>query len=278
MKITNKYNLPEAIVNIITKDIREPKEGEMHVTELINAPLIRKLRTKHWDDIEEDVSERLWALLGTSVHYILEKGIPEEAFGEEELIGHIGGITITGKSDLYHNKGIEDWKVTSVYSFLLGMKPEWVAQLNIYKWLWKENGFPVEKLIINAILRDWLKSKTLTDSNYPKIPFQSVRVNMWGYDSTIKYILNRIVLHAQDPPPECTPEEKWTRPTIYKVMKKGQKRAKRVLDTEKEAEEWMCNQKDLFVEERKGMNVRCEGYCNVSKFCKYYIKEENNNV
>ena len=278
MKITNKYNLPEAIVNIITKDIREPKGGEMHVTELVNAPLIRKLRMKHWDEIEEDVSEMLWALLGTSVHYILGEGTPENAFSEEELTAHIGGITIIGKSDLYHNKGIEDWKVTSVYSFLLGMKPEWEAQLNLYRWLWKENGFPVETLKINAILRDWLKSKMLADSNYPRIPFQSLEVNVWDYHSTIKYILNRIVLHAQKIPQECTSEEKWTRPTTYAVMKKGQKRAKRVLNTEKEAEEWIGEQEDLFVEKRKGKNVRCEEYCDVSKFCKYYIKEENNNV
>ena len=200
----------------------------------------------------------MWALLGTSVHYILEKGAPEDSFGEESLSADIGGITIIGKSDLYHNKGIEDWKVTSVYSFQLGMKPEWKAQQNLYRWLWKENGFPVEKLTINAILRDWLKSKMLADSNYPRIPFQSVRVAIWDYHSTIKYILERIELHNQNSPLECTPEEKWARPTTWAVMKKGQKRAKRVLNTEKEAEEWMCNQKDLFVEERKGLNVRCE--------------------
>ena len=280
MKITNKYNLPESIVNIITKDIREPKKGEMHVTELVNSPLIRELRIKHWDEIEEDVSDRLWALLGTSVHYILEKGAPEDAFGEEELTAHIGGITIIGKSDLYHNKGIEDWKVTSVYSFLLGMKTEWEAQQNLYRWLWKENGFPVETLKINAILRDWLKSKTLADPAYPQIPFHSMEVNIWDYHSTIKYILNRIVLHAKKPPPECTPEEKWTRPTTYAVMKEGQKKAKRVLSSNELAEEWIGYQKDsenLFIEERKGINVKCENYCNVSKFCKYYMKEENNN-
>jgi len=280
MKITNNFNLPESLVNIIKKDIREPKDGEMHVTELVGSPLIRKLRIKHWNELEEDVSDRLWALLGTSVHYILEKGAPEDAFGEEELTAHIGGITIIGKSDLYHNKGIEDWKVTSVYSFLLGMKPEWEAQQNIYKWLWKENGFPVETLNINAILRDWLKSKILTDSNYPKIPFQSMKVNVWNYHSTIKYILNRIVLHAEKPPPECTPGEKWTRPTTYAVMKVGQKKAKRVLSSNELAEEWLSyqeNLKDLFVEERKGTNVRCESYCSVKNFCPYYNKREKNN-
>ncbi len=277
MKITNKYNLPEALVNVITKDIRQPKEGEMHVTGVINAPLVRKLTIEHWNEIEEDVIDRLWALLGTSVHYILEEGTPDNAFGEEELTANIGGITIIGKSDVYHNKGIEDWKVTSVYSFLLGMKPEWVAQLNVYKWLWEENGFSIESLKINAILRDWLKSKTLTNSDYPPIPFNSVKIPLWKHDFTVKYILNRIVLHTQDPPPECTPEEKWTRPTTYAVIRKGQIRAKRVLSSPEEAKEWIGEQKDLFVEERKGRNVKCEEYCNVSKFCEYYIKEENDN-
>ena len=281
MKITNEYNLPEAIVNIVTRDIRKPKDGEMHVTELIGAPLVRKLTIKHWDEIEVDVSDYLWSLLGTAVHYILKGGAPEDSLEEEKLSAKIGGITITGTSDLYHNKRIEDWKITSVYSFLLGMKPEWVAQLNIYKWLWKENGFPVESLRINAILRDFMKMRTLTDSKYPKIPFQMSKIPIWKYDFTIKYILDRICLHNLKIPPECTPEERWTRPTTYAVMKKGQKRAKRVLDTQKEAEEWIGIQKGLFVEERKGMDVKCEQYCDVSKFCKYMqgknnkLKEEN---
>ena len=48
MQITNSHNLPEALFNVISK-IREPIEGRISVTELIDAPLIRHLRMKHWN-------------------------------------------------------------------------------------------------------------------------------------------------------------------------------------------------------------------------------------
>lgn len=308
MRITNRYNLPENIVNAIKAGIYKPRKDRVGVSQLINAPLIRQLTLKHWDNLEEDVSDRLWALLGTSVHYILEKGTPENAFGEEKLIVNTPKGTISGKSDLYHNEEVSDWKITSVYSFLLGAKPEWEAQLNVYKWLWEQNGFVVKKLTINAILRDWVRSKTLIDPEYPKIPFKTINVPMWDKDKIHFYILNRLELHSKEPL-ECTPEEKWVRPTTWAVMEEGKKRAKRVLDTEEKAMKWLEDNSDfyidileglylvmkkglkkpkgefmtkeealdhikeeetLYVVKRKGINVKCESYCNVSAFCPFY--------
>ncbi len=248
---------------------RKPKEDKISVTELVGSALVRYLKMKHWEEIEEDASDRLWALLGTSLHYVLQNYTPENAFGEERLEAKFSGVTITGQSDLYHEKEVTDWKTTSVYSFLLGIKPEWIAQLNLYKWLWEKNGFEVNSLKIYAILRDWMKSKILANPDYPKIPFMTVNIPVWTLKEIEDFIKQRIILHQTISPLECTPEEKWTRATTYAIMKKGQKRAKRVLSNYKEAEEWIGNQKDLFVEERKGMNVRCESYCNVSKFCQY---------
>jgi len=268
MKLLNSYGLPESLISAMCR-FRKPREDKISVTELVGSALVRHLKMKHWEEIEEDANDRLWALLGTSLHYVLLNGTPENAFGEERLEAKFNGITITGQSDLYHEKEVTDWKTTSVYSFLLGIKPEWVAQLNLYKWLWEKNSFEVNSLKIHAILRDWMKSKTLANPDYPKIPFIAVKIPIWTLKDTEEYIGTRIKLHQTMPPPECTPKEKWTRPTTYAVMKKGQIRAKRVLDNLKEAEGWIGEQKDIFVDERKGLNVKCEEYCNVSKFCKY---------
>jgi len=268
MKLLNSHGLPESLINVMCK-FREPKEDKISVTELIESPLVRHLKMKYWEEIEEDASDRLWALLGTSLHYVLRNGSPENAFGEERLEAKFDGIIITGQSDLYYEKEVTDWKTTSVYSFLLGIKPEWIAQDNLYGWLWEKNGFEVNSLKIYAILRDWMKSKTLANPDYPKIPFITVKIPIWTLEDTEEYIRTRIKLHQTIPPLECTPEEKWTRPTTYAVMKKGQIRAKRVLNSLKEAEEWIGEQKDLIVDERKGLNVKCEEYCNVSKFCQY---------
>ncbi len=271
MKITNKYNLPQAIYNTISK-VWSPSEERISVISLIGSPLVRRLTIDHWDELEEDASERLWALLGASVHYALEKGSPPDGLEEEHMRISHNGIVISGKSDLYINEGIDDYKVTSVYAFLLGLKPEWTRQQNVYKWMWETQGFPVKTLKIQAILRDWQKGKALTDPDYPEIPFQTVNLPVWSHEKIEGYINDRINLHLNHAYDECTPEEKWTRPTMYAVMKGSNKRASRVLDTREGAEQWIGDQKGFTIVERLGKDVKCEDYCLVKKFCPY-IKE-----
>ena len=271
MRLTNHYNLPEAMLNVMGQ-FRKPQEKRISVTELVGAPLIRHLRMKHWEELEEDASELLWALLGQSVHYALEKGTPLDAIQEERLEAKFGDIVISGQSDLWHRNIIEDYKVTSTYAFLLGDKPDWERQLNVYGYLWARNGFDVTGLKIRAILRDWVKSKSLQDESYPKIPFVTVNIPLWPIEKTEAYIQERIRLHLAEPT-ECTPEEKWTRPTTYAVMKNGAKRASRVLDTQEESEKWMGDQKGFSIVERPGKDIRCEDYCQVRAFCPYRRKQ-----
>ena len=276
MIITNKHNIPEALYNVIVKGLYKPVATTMRVTELINAPLVKELTIKYWDKIEVDVSEYLFSILGQAVHYILEQGAPDDALGEERISGAFVHGTVTGKSDLYHKRGIEDWKITSVFSFLLGVKDEWEAQLNVYKRIWELNHFPVDTLKINAILRDWMRSKAKFDTSYPQIPFLSYRVTAWDVEKADKYINERFVIHKAGSS-ECTPHEKWERPTTFAVMKGTNKRASRVLDTEKEAKAYIENVKDekvkdqLIIELRKGECVKCADYCTPRKFCPYNI-------
>jgi len=58
MRITNKYGLPEAIVNAVQQ--RKASDGRISVTSLIDSPQIRQLVLDHWDELEDDASDRLW--------------------------------------------------------------------------------------------------------------------------------------------------------------------------------------------------------------------------
>jgi hypothetical protein len=269
MKLTNRFNLPETLVNTVGIAYA-PKENRIGVTELIDSPLIRQLKLQHWDILEEDVSDKLWSVLGSACHYILEKGAPINAFGEEKLTFSIGNKTIAGKSDLYHDEEISDWKVTSVWNFLLGAKDEWIAQLNVYKFLWEKMGYPVKSLKINAILRDWQKSKAKFDNTYPQIPFLSIDIPMWSTPIVTEYIFDRLAYHAIKPAPECTPEEKWQRESSFAVIKGDNKRATRVFDTEAEAQEYAKSDSKYHVESRPGECVRCQDYCIVKNVCPYH--------
>lgn len=267
MQVTNEYNLPDAIVRSVS-NFRPLVKDRFSVTDLIGPPLMRQLKIKHWDEITEDASDKLWMLLGSAVHYILEKSSPENALEEEKLEVPFMGVTIVGKVDLWHGGEISDWKITSVYSFLLGDKPEWEAQLNLYSYLYSAHGFQTERLRIYAILRDWQKSKALASADYPQIPFMSVDVRLWNQEELMNYIGQRIHLH-QTEGRECTDEERWARPTTYAVKKEGRKTAVRVFDTRGEAETLALTDPKHFVEERKGEYIRCKSFCPVRNFCKF---------
>lgn len=68
--LTNKYDLPETLVNAVKND-SYVSGGDISVTALIDSPRIRILKRKY--DYEEDVSEVLYALLGTAMHHIIER-------------------------------------------------------------------------------------------------------------------------------------------------------------------------------------------------------------
>lgn len=268
MKQTNFHNLPEVVVKACGVSY-PPKAGRLSVTDLINPPRIRILKMRHWEELVEDISERLWSIPATAIHVVLDKAKLEDALQEEKLVVVFNGVEIVGKPDIYHNGEIADWKITSVYSFLLGQKHEWVAQENIYKWLYEKLGFKVDKLTIHAFLRDWRKHQR--DPNYPPIPFQSIDIPIWN--DTERYIRERIELHneAEKTLPECNEKERWYRGEEYAIMKKGRKSAVRVFLTREMAEKYIrenaLSDNNHHIERREGINIRCEDYCPVREVC-----------
>ena len=284
MQFTNNYNIPEGIKNALVND-NYVKEGDFSITELIKPPQIRILEKRRDKEVTADVSDRLWMLLGSAVHYVLEQGEAEEHITEERLFLETQGVKVSGKVDLYswNEKKVIDYKVTSVWSFLLGDKKEWEQQLNMYALLYHKAGFKVEGLEIHAILRDWMQSK-VNGSDYPSIPFMTVVIPLWDFNKTEDFLSKRVKLHVDSESlsdselPPCTPEEQWSKQTKYALMKKGRKTAVRVFDNLAYAEEAFKTAKEtkkgiFYIEERPGGKTRCERYCNVKNFCHQYKRE-----
>lgn len=73
MIFTNKLNISESLVNAIKKDSYSKGDSDFSVTGLINPARIEALRVKHDSQIKEDVSDRIYSLLGQSIHTILER-------------------------------------------------------------------------------------------------------------------------------------------------------------------------------------------------------------
>ena len=118
------------------------------------------------------MSDGIYRLIGSAIHKILEWGDADNALKEERLSIDFDGWKVNGKLDLYHGEGlIQDYKITTVWAWILGNKIDWERQLNIYAALYRENGFDVEdKIQVVAIFRDWSKRKAMFQEGYPTGP------------------------------------------------------------------------------------------------------------
>lgn len=270
MNLTNVYDLPEALVRAIKND-PYTGGGDISVTKLIDSPQVRVLRKQYGHAVVEDVSDRIWSLLGQAVHTILERaGDEEHVKVEERLYAEVLGWKVSGQYDRMdlHGTTLDDYKVTSTYT--VEGKVEWERQLNCLRWLAVRNGYKVEKLRIIAILKDWKKSKAKIDPNYPQVPVAVISVPVWDLGETAMYIEERVALHQaaeQGEVPECTDDERWFSGTKFALMKKGGKRAIKLFERKDEIGDIPDG---TFIEERPGIYRRCADYCEVSGFCEQY--------
>lgn len=274
-------NIPDGIYQRVLANTQKPDPDILRVTQLINPPLIKALTLKHWHKLMPLASDFLWSLLGSAVHAELAKEA-EGVLIEERITTDVFGIKLSGAVDRYELRThtIADYKCTSVWSILLGLKPEWEAQLNIYKFLLESQGYPVENLKIHAILRDWQVGKSV-QKDYPAIPFMSLDVPIWNNEKVTRYIKERIAIHQAEPLP-CSMEERWQNPPCFAIMQKGRKSAVKAsykdengerssIKTQIYAEVLMGDIKkpNLYIEERPSIAKRCENYCLVRDFCPY---------
>lgn len=276
MEITNKLNLPEPLVNAVRNDPYSAGQSDISVTALIGSPYIRRLKRLFRHEISEDVSERIYALLGQAVHSILERAEAPHYRIEERLYHSIdiGGeqITLSGQFDLITPDGtLQDYKVTSYFACKDGPKIEWERQLNVLRFLCWKNNIVINKLQIIAILRDWSRTEKLRyGDKYPNEPVKVIDVPLWDIYETWDFIENRIELHFFKEIGPCTPEERWRKSHTWAVKKKKAKRATKVFLVEKYAKDFLQDKGDKYeIEFRKGEDTRCLHYCSVSDFCEH---------
>jgi len=277
MNITNKHSLPEPILRAAEDSINShpPRDKSRSVTQLISSPRIYQLNKRHWDDLEQDVTDIIKPMIGTAWHSHLEGFGSDDDVVEWKVQTMVGDWCITGTIDLYNKKTktITDYKTASVFSYLLGEKKDYIAQINLYRYL-LERSTPkpesVSALQLAYTFTDWQWRKNVSD-DYPDAPAKVVPIEMWSMEDTEKFIRERLELHkaAEEVDdgslPECTDEEMWAKAETFAVKKPGRKTALRVLSSRTEAEDWIGTQNGLTVEHRPGERTRCERFCILSK-------------
>ena len=272
MRWTNRHNIDPAVAQAVMSDDYE-LVGDISVTGLIRPPQIAALEAAYGNQIEQDVSDGLWRLLGQSMHQVLQAGRLAGTIQEQRLTVEVLGWQVSGAFDIYYEQSntIKDFKVTSVWSYIFGGRSEWQAQVNLYAYLAEQNGIQVDELKIVMLLRDWNKSGLQGNADYPPIPFVEVGISKWPSEFTQRFLEERVTLHQSAREGNygpCSDEERWAQPETWAVQKVGAKRAWRVFKNMEDAVTLAGRAKGYTVEHRPGKNVRCAGYCLVARFCK----------
>ena len=293
MNITNKSNLPEALVKLISPN-KHNEPGKLSATTLLKGVREIILTDRHWDEMTDDVSDRIWAIFGTSVHAMLKQEAPEE-FTEEYLEFRFGGplenFFLTGQVDNYNMATgiITDYKTASVWKWKFNDFRDWDIQGLIYAWLLRQNGFLVKGIRFVAFLKDFSERDAQRDDGYPQSPAMIHETPMSYYDhlpgtaegGIADYILARFyqykdsVTKTDEELPDCTDLETWAKPAKWAVMKDGRKSALKVCNTEEEAQQVvndLGDQKGISIQYRPGERLKCERYCLAAPFCNTYKK------
>jgi hypothetical protein len=297
MKLTNRWRLPDTLVNLAERDPYSKGKADFSVTQLIDSPKISVLKEKHDAEITRDITDNMWALVGRALHNVCEGGAEDHHIIEERLFMLVNDKVISGAIDVQEELpggwvNIYDYKFTSVWS-VMHQKIEWERQLNCYAQLIRScKGKEVNSIYIVAILRDWNRHKVGVVRGYPEAPVQVVKLDLWASVEAMEYLRERVDVHSSalekdntgKSLPPCSDEDRWKRASewaVHKVTSEGDiaPRATRVFKDKATAVKFLRDNSGGKVNvggsallfkliERPGRYVRCEdNWCMVREWC-----------
>ena len=270
--VTNKFNLPQVILDALNLDPRKYFPMRYSVTELIDSPRVTTLKRRH--EVDVDASDMINQLFGDAFHAYLKSHDKSEHAEYKMIEVGVDGCTLVGVVDKYADYTVIDYKTTSVYKVVMQDFSEWRLQGLMYAWLLRRRGLYTGKLQFIAFLKDWQSSKAKYDDTYPQSQVYVYESDITATDmiEIETFISERLATLTacenvpDDELPLCTDAERWSTKTKYAVMKKGRKTAVKVCDSLEDAQAYGDGYE---IETRVGRDRRCEEYCEMRQYCNY---------
>ena len=134
----------------------------------------------------------------------------------------IGGYTLSGEYDFCAEGRVEDFKSTSTYVYMKGVKDEeYRLQGSMYRWLDPET-ITQDEMAIQFVFTDWKRSEAARNPDYPSTPVKAYQIPLLSYEETEQWIkdkLAQVSANMDTPEPElprCTTKDLWQDATVYK--------------------------------------------------------------
>ncbi|WP_395147185.1 hypothetical protein ACF3N0_00295 [Moraxella atlantae] len=256
MEYTNTSNIPLPLAVFLATDSYDHQPNTISATSLLKPvrQLILSSRTTS-EDLLIDISSMVSSRMGTAIHTAIEQAWtnPSKAlkrlgysddvinrikinptevkdndipiYMEQRSFKEIDGYTISGKYDFVAEGRVQDFKSTSVYTYLNQTNADkYVLQGSIYRWL-NPDIITKDILDIHYIFTDWNKKDSLTNKDYPPNRVHTQKFKLKSISETEAWVKNKLSelkkyeLVSEDQLPLCTDEDLWRKPTIYKYYK-----------------------------------------------------------
>ena len=178
----------------------------------------------------ENVAKALKVLGGSAENVKINPSVVEEGdipvYVEQRAEREIDGMIITGKYDLVMDGTLNDYKSTSVWTYIYDSNSwNYTVQGSIYKWL-NPDKITSDYININYIFTDWSAAKARQDpKGYPQLRVLTKKYPLWGNQETEHWIQNKLaaltnlINASQADLPKCTDKELWASETVHKYYK-----------------------------------------------------------
>lgn len=199
-------------------------------------------------------------------------------YTEQRVEKEVAGYTVGGKIDLIIEGRLRDVKSTTVFKFISQKGVgQWQLQGSLYRWL-NPGKVHHDEFLVQYLLVDWHRSGSQRDANYPPHPAPSRSVRLMSVAETDKWVKDKLRLLEQlkdapdDQIPECSEEDLWRAPPVYKYYANPEKttgRSTKNFDTELEAVAYRTEQNKGVVIAKHGVVKACN-YCPCAPICGQY--------
>lgn len=307
-KYTNTGDIPLSLAVWLAHDKYDHDDRSNHISATSILKPIRQLVLINRVDKQQnltDLGSLMASKFGTAIHdsiedswntnaiqSLIDMGIPKRVaenivvnpdpdqdlegktpvYLEQRVEKEVDGFVISGKFDFVGDGRVEDFKTTSVFTYINKTNDDkYIKQGSIYRWL-NPNIITRDDMAIQFIFTDWSSSRASYEKNYPKSRHVEYRLELMSEAATEAMIRTKIaeIKKYWDMPeanlPECTDEDLWKKPTVWKYYKKADaKRATKVYEKQAEAEVKAAMEGGI-VKEFPGEVVACR-YCDAFPVC-----------
>ncbi|MFB6349680.1 hypothetical protein ACFBZI_10560 [Moraxella sp. ZJ142] len=307
MNYTNNANIPLPLAVFLATDTYDGLPNSISATTLLK-PIRQIILSQRLDNEATftDVADLVSSRMGSAIHTAIEQAWlnptnalralgysqkvidkikvnptnpnPDDIniYMEQRSCKDIAGMTVTGKFDFVAEGQVQDFKSTSVWTYLNQSNAEkYQLQGSIYRWL---NPRIIHKdyMTIHYIFTDFNKVESLRNKDYPPNRVHSQRIPLLDLDATEHYVrtkIKQIISHKDTPEcdlPQCTDADLWRKPTVYKYYKDPNKldRSTKNFDNFTDAAAYMATKyhNNGMIKEVKGQVVACR-YCPALTLC-----------